>query len=182
MEQQVFENEVTEKKTYPMKWHKAVLVFLWIGIVLNLISSVMYFMGTQYQEFTYKVYKMLPALRGMDIFSGIFAIGMAAFGFITWLRLKNYKKHAPKLLIAMYVANMLFYIVYMFAFYMIISGAETKIIYGNSYIQGSFKYQRYLDLNKVAFSATDIVPIIVSIVMIVIDSIYYKKRAELFVY
>lgn len=118
----------------------------------------------------------------MDIFAGIYAIGMVAWGFITWLNLKKYKKHAPKLLIVMYLANMLFYIVYMIAFYAIISGAETKIIYGDAYIEGGNIYQKYLDLNKVTFSATEIVPVVVSAVMVVVNYIYFKKRSELFVY
>ncbi len=176
------ESEVTIESQYPMKWYKALLVILWIGIIGNVISAITYFSGGIYQGFADKIYEMLPSLKGVDAFSGIFSLAMVVFTFIVWRALKNYKKSAPKLLTIMYVLNTIFLIVYTIAFYSIIGGAETTIIYGDSYISGMYQYQEYLDLSAIAFSASDVISIIGSIVMTIANHIYFRNRAELFKY
>lgn len=174
------ENQVTVKSAYPMKWYKAMLVILWLGILENAISGILFFTGTIYQGFADKVYEMLPSLKSLDVFSGIFSFGMVVFTFIVWLRLKNYKRHAPRLLTVMYIINTVFLIAYSIALYSIIGGAETKIIYGSSYVRGDYLYQEYLDLSKVSFSASDIIEIIGSIVMTIANYIYFRNRSDLF--
>lgn len=174
--------EVTAKNAYPMKWYKTLLVLLWLGIIGNVISGILSFTGSAYQGFVEKVYDMLPSLKPLDIFDGIFSLGMTIFMFIVWLRLKNYKKHAPTLVTLMYLINTVVSIVYLIAFYSIIAGAGTTIIYGSSYVQGGYLYQEYLDLSKVSsFLALDIIGIIVDIVMTIANFIYFRKRSDLFI-
>lgn len=175
------ENEETVKSTYSMKWYKAILVILWLGIIGNAISGILFFTGSVYQGFADKVYDMLPSLKPLDIFSGIFSLSMVIFTFIVWLRLKNYKKHAPRSLTLMNIINTIFLIAYSIALYSIIAGAETTIIYGSSYVQGGYQYQEYLDLSKVSFSASDIIEVIVSIVMTIANYIYFRNRSDLFI-
>ncbi len=172
---------VSYESTYPMKWYKFLLVILWFGIIGNVVSAFTYFSGSIYQGFSDKVYEMLPSLKSVDIFSGLFSLAMVVFTFIVWLQLKNYKKQAPKLLTIMYVLNTIFLIVYTIAFYSIIGGAETTTIYGSSYISGGYQYQEYLDLSAISFSASDVISIIGSIVMTIANHIYFRNRAELFV-
>ncbi len=174
--------QILAESTYSMKWYKALLVFLWFGVVSNAVSAVMFFSGAMYQGFTDKVYAMLPTLKSLDSFGGLFSIVMAMFTFVVWLKLKNYKAHAPELLTAMYVLNTVFLIGYTFMFYNTIGGAETTIIYGDSYIQGMYEYQEYLDLSEISFSASDLRSIAGSIVMLFANRTYFKKRANLFKY
>ena len=174
--------KVSIERNYSMKWYKVLLVILWFGIVTNFISGIMSLSGAVYQGFSEQVYEMLPSLKSVDVFSGFFAFAMTVYTFIVWLQLKNYKKNAPKLLIIMYAVNMIFVIVYMFALNSIISGAETKVIYGDTYIQCMYQYQEYLDLSALSFAPTDIISIVVGIVMIIINYNYFKKRSDLFIY
>ena len=106
---------------------------------------------------------------------------MVVYTFIVWLRLKNYKKHAPVLLTILYVLNTVFSIAYMIAFYAAIAGAETTIIYGSSYVQGNYLYQTSLDLSEISFSAYDVIEVIADVVMTIANFIYFKNRADLFV-
>lgn len=177
-----YENKESEKSAYPMKWYKALLVILWLGIIGNIISGILNFTGTVYQGFADEVYHALPSLRSLDVFSGIFSFGMAIFTFIVWLRLKNYKTHTPGLLTFMYALNTVYLIVYSVAVYFIIDGAETTIIYGNSYVHGGYLYREYLDLSKLSFPILDIIEVVVGIVMTIINYIYFRKRFDLFIY
>lgn len=173
--------QVAIKSAYPMKWFKTLLVLLWFGMVGNVISSILFFTGTVYQGFADEVYNIIPSLKPVDVICGIFCLGMVVFAFIVWLRLKNYKKHAPRLLIIMYIVNTVFLIVYSIALYSIIAGAGTTIIYGHSYVVGNYQYQEYLDLSKVSFSISDIIEVVASIVMTIVNYIYFRNRRSLFV-
>ncbi len=179
-----YEAEVALESSYPMKWYKALLVILWFGIIGNIISTFTYFSGSTYQGFDDELYEMLPSLKSLDTFSGLFCLVMAIFTFIVWLNLKNYKTHAPKLLTVMYVVNTAFNAIYMFAFSSIIGSAETTMIYGDTYIQGMYQYQEYLDLTVLSSASTapTVIQIIGGIVITIANYIYFKNRKDLFVY
>lgn len=164
-----------------MKWYKALLVILWISIIVKIIDGVAFFTGLYYQGYAEKVYDMLPSLLTVDRFFGVFEFAMVIFIFIVWLELKKYKKMAPKLITIMYAVNTVALIAYTLILYSIVGSAETTIIYGDRYIQGMYEYQEYLDLSEVTFSASDIASFIASIVMTVVNSIYFHKRADMFV-
>ena len=164
-----------------MKWYKALLVILWLSIISDFISGAMYFTGIIYQGYAEKVYDIMPSLLTLDRVSGVFCFAMVIFTFIVWLELKKYKKMAPKLVTIMYILNTVYLIAYTFILYSVIDSAGITIIYGDKYIQGMYEYQEYLDLSEVAFSASDLVSIIVSIVMTVVNYIYFHKRTDLFV-
>lgn len=176
--------EVSIESSYSMKWYKFLKVILWFGIISNVISIFTYFTGADYEGFEDELYEMLPSLKSLDMFGGVFCIVMAIFTFIVWHSLHNYKAIGPKLLTVMYIANTAFFAIYMFAFSSIIGSAETTTIYGDSYIQGGYQYQEYLDLTVLSSAsiAPTIMQIIGGIVMIIANRTYFKNRADLFVY
>ena len=178
-----YEGEVSIESTHSMKWYKFLKVILWFGIISNLFSTFTYFTGSTYQGFEDELYEMLPSLKSLDMFGGIFCIVMAIFTFIVWRSLHNYKAIGPKLLTVMYVLNTAFNAIYMFAFSSIIGSAETTTIYGSSYVSGGYMYQQYLDLTVLqsASVAPTIIQIIGGIVMIIANINYFKNRSDLFV-
>lgn len=176
--------EVSIESSYSMKWYKVLKVILWFGIISNVISAFTYFTGSTYQGFEDELYEMLPSLKTLDMFEGVLCIAMTVFTFIVWRALHNYKANGPKMLTVMYIINIASYAIYMFAFSSILGGAETTTIYGDTYIQGMYQYQEYLDLTVLqsASVAPTIMQIIGGIVMIIANRTYFKNRADLFVY
>lgn len=175
--------EVSIESSYSMKWYKFLKVILWFGIISNVIATFTYFTGLDYQGFEDELYEMLPSLKSLDMFAGVFCIVMTVFTFIVWRSLHNYKSIGPKLLTVMYIVNTAFNAIYMFAFSSIIGSAETTMIYGDTYIQGMYQYQEYLDLTVLSSAsvAPTIIQIIGGIVMIIANHNYFKNRSDLFV-
>lgn len=175
--------EVSIESSYSMKWYKFLKVILWFGIISNVIATFTYFTGLDYQGFEDELYEMLPSLKSLDMFAGVFCIVMTIFTCIVWRSLHNYKSIGPKLLTVMYVVNTAFNAIYMFAFSSIIGSAETTTIYGSSYVSGGYMYQEYLDLTVLSSAsvAPTIIQIIGGIVMIIANYNYFKNRSELFV-
>ena len=176
-----YESEVSIESTYSMRWYKFLKVILWVSIISNLISGIMYFTGSIYLGFTDEVYEMLPSMKTLDTFSGIFSIFMIVFVFSVWHGLHNYKSRGPKLLTVVYVLDIVFLVIYTFSMSSIIGGAETTIIYGSTYMSGGYMYQQYLDLSALEFQPVGIVSIISKIVFAIVNHIYFKNRADLFV-
>lgn len=178
-----YEGEVSIESTHSMKWYKFLKIILWCGIISNLFSAFTYFTGSTYQSFEDELYEMLPSLKSLDMFAGIFCIAMTIFTFTVWRALHKYKAVGPKLLTVMYIANIAFFAIYMFAFSSIIGSAETTVIYGSSHVSGGYMYQQYLDLTVLSSASTapTIVQIIGGIVMIIANHNYFKNRADLFV-
>ena len=166
-----------------MKWYKALKVFLIIGAVLNVLSAISCFTGASYQGFEDEVYDLLPSLRAIDSIAGVYCIGMAIFNVYVWNALQKYKTNAPKYLNLIYVINLAVTLIENIACIFILKGAETDIIYGDSYISDGYKYQEYLDLSGVSSEliATIIEQVIVCVIMIAINRSYFKKRQYMFV-
>lgn len=178
--------EVSIESSYSMKWYKFLKVILWFGIISNVIATFTYFTGLDYQGFEDELdelYEMLPSLKSLNMFAGVFGIVMTVFTFIVWRSLHNYKSIGPKLLTVMYIVNTAFNAIYMFAFSSIIGSAVTTMIYGDTYIQGMYQYQEYLDLTVLSSAsvAPTIIQIIGGIVMIIANHNYFKNRSDLFV-
>lgn len=178
-----YEGEVSIESSYSMKWYKVLKVILWFGIISNVISAFTYFTGLDYQGFEDELYEMLPSLKTLDMFAGVLCIAMTVFTFIVWRALHNYKASGPKMLTTMYFINIASYAIYMIAFSSIIGSAETTMIYGDTYIQGMYQYQEYLDLSVLSSAsvAPTIIQIIGGLVMIIANNIYFKNRYDLFV-
>ena len=166
-----------------MKWYKAVKVLIIIGAVLNIISAVRCFTGASYQGFEDEVYDLLPSLRAIDLFVGVYCIGMAIFNVYVSSALHHYKANGPKLLISIYALNLAVTLIESIACILIVEGADIDIIYGDSYVSGGYLYQEYLDLSGVSSELiTSVIgQAVVCLIMIAINRSYFKKRQHMFV-
>lgn len=156
----------------PMKWHKFLVYFLlWFSGVVNIINGISVLAGWQYsREFgdgaAKFVYAVLPALKPIDVIYGILIIGTAIFGFITAYRLLYKLKGSPKLLLMLYAAGAVISIIYLIVIIVILKKFSND--HGVEFDSGSFILQA-------------IWTAVMSVLMIVVNRIYYKKRKYLFV-
>ena len=173
--------EVSIESSYSMKWYKVLKVILWFNIISNVISAFMYFTGSVYQGFTEEVYEMLPDLKTLDMFSGVCSIAFVVIMFLAWHGIHNYKSRGPKLVVIVNILTAVFLAIYTFSMSSIIGGAEATTIYGDTYIQGMYQYQEYLDLSALEFQPTNVISIITNVIFAIANHIYFKNRADLFV-
>ena len=166
------------KNTHSMTWYVLLKCILVFGIILNVFDAMAYFIGAHYLGLGYEFYEMLPILRSLDVFGGVFCFVMAIFTFIVWYSLRNYKVIGPKLLTIMYIANAVFNAIYMFAFSSIVERERINVI-----SQNWFLYQSYYT-DVIAFSnkieVWTIIQIVVAIIMIIVNYLYFKKRSDQF--
>ena len=106
------------------------------------------------------MYRIIPDLKTPDVVYGVLLILLAVFGVITAVNLLKLKKGAPKLLLLLYFA-----------------AAAASLIYA---IWGAGVLSDYTD-EVSSIIASAIGNVIMAVVMIIINHIYYKKRAHLFV-
>lgn len=111
--------------------------------------------GGIYSGLASLVYAYYPALKIVNILFGIIFLALAAFSVYVALQLKGFKKGAPQLLMYLYIAALAVAILYAIL---------------NLIIVGSL-----------SGLSTIIIEIIVSIVMIILNKIYFDKRKHLFV-
>ena len=144
-----------------MGWFKFLIYFgLWAGAVLNLFNAIQLFTGSHYgDKATIElVYLVFPDLKGLDVGIGFAMVALVALGLITRFRLAGYHKNAPLLLATTYAANAIISIIYVF-------GAGSIVSF---------------DIIADALRST-VTSVITSIVMIIINFIYFGKRKHLFV-
>lgn len=146
------------QQAFGMKWFYFIIYFqLFANAVVNAINGVLTLTGASYGG-GYKtelVYAYYDTLQIADQLYALFSLGLASFAIITRFMLANYKRNAPVSLILVYLIGVLvplFYIIYL-------------TVIG---ITG-------LDLTGM------ISGMITTIVMLVANSIYFKKRESLFV-
>lgn len=156
----------------PMKWHKFLVGFaLWFGGVINIINGISMFTGAQYNremgEGAAKiVYDAFPGLKTADVIFGILVIGLGIFGFVTAYRLLYKLKGSPKLLLMLYAATAVISIIYLIIGMVILNNASNA---------------HGVELDTGSFVLRAIWTTIIYGLMIVLNRIYYKKRAYLFI-
>ena len=154
----------------PMKWYKFLIYFaLFAGSALNLINGIMYFIGGQYNskaaaEF---YWALLPSLKAWDIIMGILCLAFAAYGIYVRFALAKFKKNAPLHLYTLYIAVNVASIIYRIAVYSIVLNGFS------SYLGAS--------VDSSAIIITVAIIAIFTAVLVVLNGIYFKKRAHLFV-
>lgn len=147
----------------PMNWHKFLIYFaLWAGGILNIISGILTFTGKQYELYgdtpAEWVYAFFDGLKQLDMFYGIVLLALGVLCIVDRFQLAGFKRIGPKLLLVLYAANLVLGIIYVVA---------------ASKITG-------LEISDMADSRT-VASLVMSAVMVVVNAIYYKKRAHLFV-
>ena len=142
-----------------MKWYKFLIFFaLWANAILNIIGGVSQLTGTVYSvtgipaSDIYAYYGQ--GLHVLDIVMGVVMIAIAVFSIIVRFQLAGYKKQGPKMLLVLYAVNLVVSLAYSLA----VSAITSINVMDSSSVGG----------------------LVISAVMIVVNYIYFKKRAHLF--
>lgn len=156
------ENQIKPMK---MKWYKFLIYF---SLFASAIANILYGIFFVSKVITYSdeslsniLYRLYPSLKMIDLIYGIGCILIAIFTFYTRFQLSSRRTHGPKMLTYFYVACMTIS-VYSIGAYIVIMGLEqlnTQLL--------------------VVFVGS--VQIISSIIMILINKKYFKKRADIFI-
>ena len=112
--------------------------------------------GRIYGENTDRVYSYFSGLKGVDTIIGICYIAIAIFALVTRFMLADFKKCGPAMYIGMQVAGLIISIAYIASVTSIVDGL-TEYIASSTY--GTMA---------------------VSIVMLICNIVYFKKRKHLF--
>lgn len=153
-------NPVPQQPPMPMGWYKFLIYFsLFAGAVMNLITGIMMLSGSHYGENSALVYAMIGDLKEFDSVMGIVAIGLAVFGIFTRFQLSGYKKSGPMMVMILYIA---------------------VAVYNAAYVIGLQNILPSLVSGYVDFTSS-YSSIASSIVFAIVNYIYFKKRAHLFV-
>ena len=151
----------------PMKWHKFLIYFsLWAGMLVSVYKVFMVMTGERYGGENYKnmFYRVFPSLQTIDMIFIVLVAATAVLQFLTWMNLSKFRKNGPVLLTASYAGAIVSSLFYLMGTSSVLSGAG----YDVSSIMGSDGMSQYTS------------SIVASLAMIVINTIYYKKRAHLF--
>ncbi len=160
-----FQNTVAQAFTQaqpsglPMKWFKFLIYFgLFAGALLNLVNGSICITGEQYGGYKELVYSRFAALQAVDIIFGILLILLAIFGVYTRFQLSSYRRNGPTCLNVLYIVGIILSLAYLIA-----ASALTQT-------------------NIVELGGSSmIISLVVSIFMVVVNTIYFKERSQLFV-
>ena len=148
------------QREMPMKWYKFLIYFsLFAGAVLNVINGISVLTGLQYdtqeEGLAALVYETFPGLKGVDVFFSLGVIALGVFGLFVRFQLSGFKKNAPVLLTFLYVFTAIINVGYA-----ALASSMTGLELFDSYLVGN---------------------IIGQILMAVVNYVYFKKRAHLFI-
>lgn len=152
----------------PMKWYKFLIYFALIAsCVLNVVGAIITFTSGRYtvgsltgERAKTLMYAAAPGLKGADIFYGIAQIVAAGLVFAAWFFLFKKKKNGPTCLYVTYAFNAAISVIWSIWVYAVakdvLANPESTILSG-------------------------IVTAVISVVMIIVNVIYFNKRKEIFV-
>lgn len=144
----------------PMKWFKFLIYFsLFASAVLNAISGFRFVSGTIYGESSGQIYSVFSNLKILDMIIGVVSIAFAGLAIYTRVRLAGFFANGPKLVCITYAAGAIINIVYIVGILTILPSYATE----------------YIDFSS------NITNIVVSILMVGANYVYFNKRSHLFV-
>ena len=146
--------------SYKMGWYKfmiwgPLLIFNIFGIIGNIMTMT----GAYYFGYADEIYAAFPVLQFFDVLSGGCGIVLGIFVFYTRHRLVNFCKNGPSLLIASYILSAVINFVYTVGTISVLPNTLTDM---SSY-------------------STNLISIVVTIVYICVNKIYFDNRKALFV-
>ncbi len=142
-----------------LKWWKFLVYFaLFLSAILNLTSGILIMCGMQYGEGASLLYAVYRNMKALDIIYGLSMMALAGFAILTRQHLYRFKKDGPKMLLVLYGASLILTILYP--------------LLASVIIRRSPAY---------AFTGKFLLQLCLSIVMIVVNKIYFDRRASLFV-
>ena len=157
--QQDMYNQTSQQpqKELGMKWfHFVIYSQLFVSALVGLWNGFQLLTGRIYGENTDRVYSYFSGLKGVDTIIGICYIAIAIFALVTRFMLADFKKCGPAMYIGMQVAGLIISIAYIASVTSIVDGL-TEYIASSTY--GTMA---------------------VSIVMLICNIVYFKKRKHLF--
>lgn len=164
-QQSVYGQPLNTQPPLGMKWFKFLIYFsLFAGAVLNLIGGLQYLTGAHYGGTADLVYQHITALKALDVAMALATLILAGFGVYVRFRLAGYHANGPKLLNILYIAAPAISLAYLFA----ANGIVENSIIGET-------------VNLLEGSGSVWTNVVVSIVMVFVNTGYFKKRAHLFV-
>ena len=148
-----------DPSAYPRKWFKFLIYFLmWINALSLFVTGFRMVTGTLYEEnIRDAVYATFSGLKTVDVLFGLVFIVLAVAIIYDRFRLAGFYQNGPKLYLLFYGINLAASVIYYLAVLGIL-GEDAK----------------YVDNQSV------IISIVTSLVMLIINKIYFDKRKELF--
>ena len=145
---------------YPMKWYKFLIYFsLFASCVGGVISGILLIAGKAYGEESELIYLFFGELRIVDLLSGIVMIALGVMAIFVRQKLVQFRKDAPSyLLIFLSISTA------HSAARLILTAALAGDIFFSSSLAGSY-----------------VLGLVLSVLMIALNNVYFKKRAALFV-
>lgn len=146
-----------------MRWFKFIIwVQLFLNALLNVVSAYRIFTGTQYKDGSYNItkyiYMFYPSLETADKLYAFSLIFLAVFAIVTRFLLAGYKKIAPFCYHGVIGCNIVFAVVYLCKAASIMDMSVGEVMTSNYKIQ-----------------------LLVSIILLAVNIIYFNKRKHLFV-
>lgn len=151
--------ETENQRQYPMNWYKFVIYFqLFAAAALRIWTAKEYFCGDYYggMKTAQQVYSVWGRLRTLDLTAGVLSVALAFYMIVVRQRLYYYRKHAEWYYAAIFPVVALIDLGY--------SAAAGRIIGVH-----------------VAYDGIALMSLLESLVMAVLNFIYFRKRKELFV-
>lgn len=159
-QQPVYQAPTKKVTTHPMGWYKFLIYFgLFAGAAVNLYNGVMALTGEHYDGLKETVYYVFPEMKSTDMIFGVLCIGLAVLGVYARFRLSAYKANAPQMVVSLYLAA--------------IGASVFYLVRVNSIVST-------VDPN--AMDMSSVMPqLCTSAVMAIVNYVYFKKRADMFV-
>lgn len=151
--------EPANENKYPMNWYKFVIYFqLFVAAAVRIWTAKQYFCGDYYggREMARQVYALWGKLQVLDMAAGILSVALAFYMIVVRQKLYYYKKNVEWYYFAIFPAAMVIDIGYVFA-----AGRIIGVLVDNT--------------------AANLINIAESLVMAILNYIYFRKRKELFV-
>lgn len=151
-----------QQKPLGMKWFKFLIYFqLFVASLVSLLTGVFLFTGKIYTgasaEEVELLYMYFPNLKIFNLCMGVVYVVLCILYLVTRFMLSGYRKAGPAMLIAMYVGSLLISVLLVLITLQLVDGVVYEI------------------------NITTITSVVTSIVMIVCNIIYFKKRKHLFI-
>lgn len=161
---QMYQNNVQyAQPELGMKWFKFIIYCqLFLSALSNIIYGFRIMLGAHYgvtsKQLNY-IYNHFDGLKILDVCIGICMVLLGVLALITRFMLSGYKKRGPAMYIGYLIASIVMFLVYICAFYIIVISVESTV----------------------SISSDSYISLVTSIVLLVLNVIYFKKRKHLFV-
>ena len=149
---------VSPADQYPMKWHKFLMVIMIIGAVISFISGAGLFSGASYESQGVDadlIYRMYSGMKSCDMVYSVVLMAIGVFKIIVRNRLSRFRANGPESLKILYFISI---------------GASLI------YISWASSATRVNML-----TSSNITSVFSSVLFLIINTSYYKKRSSLFV-